>query len=34
MENKRRKIFKPDQIESVNPGFANGISSFLKNKVI
>jgi len=26
MENKRRKIFSPTDIESVRPGFANGIS--------
>lgn len=32
MENKRRKIFTPDDIESVTPGFANGISLQLYNK--
>ncbi len=32
MENKRRKIFEPDDIESVMPGFANGISLQLAEK--
>jgi GTP cyclohydrolase I len=32
MENKRRKVFSPDEIETVTPGFANGVSTqlFLK----
>lgn len=32
MKNKRRKIFKPEDIESVTPGFANGISLHLKEQ--